>query len=191
MTDKITMARLEEMVGAGVPCVRMRPDEEARLVQELRSYRTAAHPLQSVVDRFAGVKVKPLVWSGPEGDEGSDHIADTVAGRYLICQSREHGGKFRLLLSYASGSNLYQTQLLDGATLAEAKAAAQADYERRILSALETTPAPVSEINEEMVERVMSWVRDDVLPAYGITHTPDPEMVEGCRAALTAAIGGE
>lgn len=53
------------------------------------------------------------------------------------------------------------------------------------------SPQPEVVITEDMVERVMSWLREDVLPAYGITHNnraSDPEMIEGCRAALTAAL---
>lgn len=43
-------------------------------------------------------------------------------------------------------------------------------------------------VSEEMVERVLTWVREDVLPAYGITHNTrasDPEMIEGVLAALS------
>lgn len=56
---------------------------------------------------------------------------------------------------------------------------------------LYASPQPSAVITEDRVERVMSWLREDVLPAYGITHNnraSDPEMIEGCRAALEAAL---
>lgn len=64
-----------------------------------------------------------------------------------------------------------------------------------ICAAVNAAHPPELTIDEAVVESVLSWVRDDVLPAYGITHSTratDPEMVEGARAALTAAFkGGE
>ncbi|WP_375597612.1 hypothetical protein [Devosia sp. Naph2] len=49
-----------------------------------------------------------------------------------------------------------------------------------------TSPEP----GEWQVEAILSWVREDVLPAYGITHDTrlsDPEMLEGAHAARRAA----
>lgn len=58
----ISDERLAEIVGAGVPCVPIEPWEVAHVVQELRSlraYRTAANPLQAVLDKFPVAKGRP------------------------------------------------------------------------------------------------------------------------------------
>lgn len=49
------------------------------------------------------------------------------------------------------------------------------------------SPVPLS-VTDETERNILAWVRDDVLPAYGITHNTrasDPEMVEGLRAAIS------
>lgn len=49
------------------------------------------------------------------------------------------------------------------------------------------SPVPLP-VTDETERNILAWVREDVLPAYGITHNArasDPEMVEGLRAALS------
>lgn len=53
-------------------------------------------------------------------------------------------------------------------------------------------PANPAQVTDAMVNAVLTWVCDDVLPAYDIpSDVPrnDPELPDSCRAALTAAIG--
>src|SRR5690606_5913989 len=80
--------------------------------------------------RSGAVKVKPLVWETPTK-------ADTLIGTYYI---REGRARFAVMLDGISIPNPFRN-ILD-----EAQAAAQADYERRILAALEPAePAPAAE----------------------------------------------
>jgi hypothetical protein len=82
------------------------------------------------------VTVKPLKWFvGSSRSNDGDHEAQTMLGTYSC---RKHK-----LLKW----NLWKSErLLDSSeTLEAAKAKAQADYERRILSALSPAPVTVSE----------------------------------------------
>jgi hypothetical protein len=74
-------------------------------------------------------RVKPLAWRDTRGD--GTQWANTIFG-LQYCAS-EKGWGFRN----------YPDQYPAGGGVEEAKAAAQADYETRILSALESAPAPV------------------------------------------------
>lgn len=85
------------------------------------------------------VKVKPLEWEGDGhwvkgDDEGWDEEAITPFGcGYSIEFGRYGEGDFIV-------NTTFDTRLTGFDTLDEAKAAAQADYERRIMAALEDAP---------------------------------------------------
>lgn len=83
-----------------------------------------AHPVQ-------GVGVKPLEWQ-LIGPVGSDLLAETVIGEYTINRDNlSAGGAYNLWVAGADDDTF-----ADYATLAEAKDAAQADFNTRIRSAL-------------------------------------------------------
>lgn len=94
----------------------------------------------------SGVRVKPLVWR----DSYSVIRADTEFGNYQTSAS----GKI-LTLGVAPMSP--QTVC---ANLDDAKAAAQADYERRILSALEPAPAREVTVAENSIDHQQRQGRD-------------------------------
>lgn len=86
---------------------------------------------RALADRSGAVKVKELEWTG--NLHGTTQWAETPFGSYAIDPTRAR--PMRFMWSGITG---------DWATVetgAEAKAAAQADYERRIRSALTTGPA--------------------------------------------------
>lgn len=83
--------------------------------------------LTAALPHMGGVSVKPLEWE-------TETKADTLIGTYHILAGR---ARFAVMLDGVSVLNPFHD------TLEEAKAAAQADYERRILSALAShEPAP-------------------------------------------------
>lgn len=89
------------------------------------------------------VAVKPLEWRVPTDrpDEMEDSallIADGIGGHYAISHPQKVGPKFLLWWAH---DPFYWTGF---DTPAAAKAAAQADYEQRIRSALVKAPAPVA-----------------------------------------------
>ncbi|MGR9130820.1 hypothetical protein [Rhizobium leguminosarum] len=77
------------------------------------------------------VKVKPLEWNAPD----SWNLANTVLGTYVVrpCLATNFTGQFLMCRPGDEDSVLFPSE-------DAAKAAAQADYEQRILSALESKP---------------------------------------------------
>lgn len=85
------------------------------------------------------VKVKQLEWQGDEGGPGKDCFSEPTP--YLAYRVRHlSDGRFDVILDTDTGSIWFGARGEIHATYAEAKAAAQADFDRRILSALEATP---------------------------------------------------
>ena len=85
-----------------------------------------------------GVKprIKPLEWIGVEGGPGNDLSAHpTPFMQYRLRHLSE--GSFDVILKTDAGDKWFSESATRQTTYAEAKAAAQADYEARILSALE------------------------------------------------------
>jgi hypothetical protein len=80
------------------------------------------------------VKVKPLEWVAADEDEEDYVSAFSEIGAYSI--ERLSAGSWELTAELPSGGECSWY-----VTIEAAKAAAQADYERRILSALEPSPA--------------------------------------------------
>lgn len=82
----------------------------------------------TIETELPAVKIKPLEWDAPD----SWNIAKSIVGNYVVrpCLARDYSHKW---LMRPSGQEtcgpLYDSE-------AEAQAAAQADYERRVLSAL-------------------------------------------------------
>lgn len=103
-------------------------------IDKFEKHRDAAHVqrvTQSPAD--AGVVVKPLEWKDYADDGYRSSLAKSVVGNFEAFQVGTDPARLEL---NARNKGVYPT-------IEEAKAAAQADYERRILSAL-TTPKPES-----------------------------------------------
>lgn len=116
-----------------------RVDSSAALLEEalgLIDRRTAPSAAQE-----AGWKVKPLEWRRPTGCDTLSKV-ETIVGTYRVHTYPEANGVWFWRLSDESS---YSVTVKNGEapTEEDAKAAAQADYERRVLSAL--SPAPKQE----------------------------------------------
>lgn len=125
--------------GSGLPCGERRGIEHVlrALNYGLEHGYIAATPAPPPEPAKAEVVVKPLEWRDRGEGVHPQYVADTVVGGYFI--HRTKGGAFQWWTPALRGK-------VEVHTLEVAKAAAQADYERRILSALSTTPtAPVVE----------------------------------------------
>ncbi len=106
---------------------------------------TAAIYGMSLSDQEAQTaKVKPLVWEYPEHHKDCE-IAETIFGKYNVWDCDGEG-----YLSKPEERNGFHC----GVGIASAKKRAQADYDRRILSALE--PAPVSA--QQAAERLIAEI---------------------------------
>lgn len=100
----------------------------------------------------AGIKVKALDWSDrPDNDPIVLSRADSLLGTYFICDDTDDFTGLYLELISHDNAKWWQhvrstsetiRENYHGDDLAPLKATAQADYERRILSALEPTTGP-------------------------------------------------
>lgn len=103
-------------------------EQRERLVQFANAFDAGyAAAERALAERAGGVKVKALEWDRRSVD-GSNEYADSLLGEYQAWAIGGSGYFYRK--AFATGQ-------LAGDTIETAKAAAQADYERRILSTLE------------------------------------------------------
>jgi hypothetical protein len=162
---------------------RCSPETIRALLLELRAYRTAANPLQEVLGKFAGAKVKPLEWClYREFDNRFWRAEDPLGGFAFI----------RVHTEDAEGQSSWASETFQ--TAKEAKAAFEARRSDRILSALESTPAPVSEITEEMVEALRDGAEGVCQKLEGENTSVtifDQEKLRAALNAFTVAVGGE
>lgn len=82
------------------------------------------------------VKVKPLIWSTAE--TGTPRAKDACDRQYHVCSEFSGAGQpssWRLSIDCRPFKEIFSSE-------EEAKAAAQADYEQRVMSALSTPPQP-------------------------------------------------
>jgi hypothetical protein len=111
----------------------------------IRAYLNTAQSLRAQ----GGVRVKPLEWTGEEGGPGKD-IRAVVTPFMTYTVRHLDMDTFDVILSTDTGQKWFRHDNEIHASYAQAKAAAQADYERRALSSLEASPAPVSEHPDDM-----------------------------------------
>lgn len=134
---KISDERLAELDNSACDQIARHPDglwsdmsaaEAHSVFTELQSIRSQPEP--------AGVRVKGLEWVGEEGLPGRDISAEpTPEIRYTV--RHLDMDTFDVILNTDLGSKWFRNDGEIHASYAQAKAAAQADYERRILSALQ------------------------------------------------------
>lgn len=129
--------------------------------------RRAPQPAPQLAER-GWVAVKALEWTRYNADR-TIHIATALPGEYWAWELAGFG--------YWSWGTLSGREVPGG--LAEAKAAAQADYERRILAAL--VPSERRQVTAAMVRQIADAVFVDGW------RTEDGERL---REALEAALGG-
>jgi hypothetical protein len=124
-----------------------------------------------------GVSIKPLAWIDFEG-KGAKAPAWNEANYMIQLWS---DGRYEISASYPGYSTFIEGTDRWYDTLAAAKAAAQADYERRILAALDT-PAPAM---GELVEALQGMVN-----AVGDKPTMTVDQADAIARAVLAKIGG-
>jgi len=119
-------------------------DELARLEADNASLRSRLEEVEGARDRerrratdaeYMAVAVKPLEWE--EKGRSGDYFAKTVVGRYEVGLVHT---KFVTMLRAVDSVDADDFKLFDGGGLEAAKAAAEADYEKTIRSALVATP---------------------------------------------------
>ncbi len=103
-------------------------------VEDMRAALTAALPF------LQGVKVKALEWDYER--------AMTPFGEYLIMEFDQNNFEWQLKISGLYADDTHEGKGFN--TKQAAKAAAQADYEARILSAIEPAPSPRAQALEEL-----------------------------------------
>jgi hypothetical protein len=124
-----------------------------------RVYDALSRPLNDIGT------VKPLEWIEHQREEWH---ANSIVGQYSVGLI---GERWTFILRRISGDNLYDERFTWLASEAEAKAAAQADYASRILSALVPSP-PTGEVAEGFVL---------------VPREPTREMMDGGTDAYEAA----
>ena len=128
-TALVTLAAYEDDYGEKLPDLH----EIGRIDESRRSpsFRFTVEHLRSLASPAPAVKVKPLIWSPRNDTPQYEVCADTPFGRYKIATKGQYGFGWCQPRQYSWSGFL--------PTLNEAKAAAQSDYEARILSAIEIT----------------------------------------------------
>jgi hypothetical protein len=137
-----------------------------------------------------GVRVKPLAWIDFEG-KGAKAPAWNEANYMIQLWS---DGRYEISASYPGYSTFIEGTDRWYDTLDAAKAAAQADYEARILAAIDT-PAPA--LMDELVE-ALRWYHTQMCEGFcedlaerGTYHPDMDDQCAGCKArAVLAKIGG-
>ncbi|MEN5278119.1 hypothetical protein ABE527_14350 [Brucella sp. TWI432] len=134
----------DEAVQAAQNAYRAHPGDST---ESHRAALTAALPF------LQGVKVKALEWVKPPLSETLSRC-ETEFGTYRTWTHDEANGKW--FWSVEGGYNEVGGSAKDEAA---AKAAAQADYEARILSAIEVAPSPRAQALEEALKLTLSVVK--------------------------------
>lgn len=117
----------------------------------------------------ATIKIRALEWNQ---HRTSTWYAESIIGAYGVWE-----GHYQPPGGYGG--------ITAGSTVEEAKAAAQADYERRIVSAFATRPSPSGEAVEARrlaleLEKVAEWINGLPIPTDGATR-----VLTSIRRALT------
>lgn len=131
-------------------------DQSQRIIGKIKALR-ATPAATKPADAGGGVRVKPLEWNDTPSE--TSWVADTSIGRYFV----HHYPDANVFISFLEGRP--DSKSCGVATLDAAKAAAQADYEQRIRSALDQPlAAPITEQEDVAIQ---AWWPD-----------PTPEMLD-------------
>ena len=118
--------------------------------------------------RPVGVKVKPLVWSHVPVDYVETYQAECPFGYYRVFEDEDSAAgaiwvEFAANVERFNMSDAVEVDRVYG-EFSDAKAAAQADYERRILSALEPAPVGVEEAARVLLNHCPNPIFDNLKP---------------------------
>lgn len=139
---------------------------------------------EAAAPHMSGVSVKALEWD--RETRAGWHEADSEFGTYR---------------AYADGTVTLQVSYKFGRSWPDTEAAAQADYERRIMSALEPAPEGAGAISDGIADAVLSWMvkhdwldagneysAEDVITALDDNAGPEPvpDAAEELEASASA-----
>ena len=170
ISDEAVNIALNTWLG-GIPA--WRNDATERLRTEMRAALTAALPFLPVQGA-----VKKLEWKYVERAVMTYVTSDDRGMLYYINQSFGSDSYYFATVRYSDGTVLY-----DGDDLPSAKAAAQADYEARVMSTIETV-IPVSQpsaARELALEEIIALCKD-----YAEDSQPDSEYRLACNDIIEA-----
>lgn len=150
-----------------------RPWNSDNLIDEVSKGLTAAAP------HLAAVRVKKLEWTNSDEQRNDEWLCSTetlppyTIMRWWLDDARDEVGHFEI-------EGLGEDQF---GTLDEAKAAAQADYEARILSALEPSAA-----RELALEEHLQAIEQQLAINLGYFHDEKRFLLETLQAHITTRI---
>lgn len=184
MTDKPTPEEVEKLL---YPIIRMvndggglSLDQCSAIIDGMRALSARVAELESQQSPAQGMRVKPLEWSF---FDASTWWAETVGGLYRI---NERGDGAVILAKDADIMRYIDDNGDDWGgwpSIDHAKAAAQADYERRILSAIEPAPTTAQQAAEVLLEVMAGDVEWERIGRAGLWNVVNRQTF---RAALTA-----
>ncbi len=165
-------------------------DSEQQRLNLRATLREAAETLRAASVKAGEVKVKALEWSehkGPDGNCCYDHVtaSSTIGGYSIEWKGWKDNDSYAVSRDEASVTFEY--------TLDTAKAAAQADYEARIRSALVVESAPTASVGA--MREALQFARDQLVTVCngstgGIPNAICaliPEAIDKIDAAIAAA----
>lgn len=131
------------------------------------------------------IRVKPLEWESRQAGANVDFTAESAVGLYEV--GTVHTGHAAILRKIGDG-DYEDIVLVRGVGAEKAKAAAQADYERRIISAIEPDPAACNSFDDlvaalRMLRAYCAWQRDE----GGSCHPTLNSAIDKADAALYRA----
>lgn len=147
--------------------------EEVNREQAFARWNRRADPV--LADNATTAVVKPLEWRG----EPPYHMARTAFGAFYCAEAIWDENKF---VHVKLSGPLIRDRTYP--TVEAAKAAAQADYERRIRSALASPPAPTRGVSDEMARAFVRKYRE-FWPGAGWPALDDAKVL------IAAALAGE
>jgi hypothetical protein len=136
MTD--TLAQVKKVLTDLLSVADMVPFTD-HFLQELERASSALAAIDAALEGGAVPKVKALKWKRRKHGHPGDIFVNTIVGEYAIGDIH---GRVTALLRTIKGSDVDDVTVWEGFDFWHAKAAAQADYERRILSALDLPSPP-------------------------------------------------
>jgi hypothetical protein len=135
MTDALAQARkaLEAFSDPMNWTMHSRFDPNSSIFDGTRLAESALAAIDAALEGGAVPKVRPLKWKPRKHGYPDDIFVNTIVGEYAI--GNVHG-RVLAILRTIKGSDSFDETLWEGFDFSRAKQAAQADYERRIRSAI-------------------------------------------------------
>lgn len=150
------------------------------IIHSVSKYEAEIERLRAVAaDLPAAETVKPLEWQKVDA-QTAWWRADGLGGEYAITWSWNRAGR---VLAYPGKNGMERDRF---PTLEEAKATAQSDHERRILSCLTTQPDPVKAVARVPAAAVEALAAYQQADPDGVMVLVSRQAIDECLPALRA-----